>query len=98
MKRPVKRIFKAYLDNVDSRLEPGAQLIQNFGDELLMFQNFSHLHNSNYRRLYEKFPVFLYVLVGRFLLDLQLGFHRYVYIDPQFFTAETSEQLALKFL
>ena len=71
---------------MDSWLKPRRQLIEDLRHQLLMLQNLPHFHDPHDSRLNQQLPVLLDVLVGGFLLHLQLGLHRNIDIHPEFFT------------
>lgn len=61
---------KTDLDRGDARLEARGELVEDFHEQLLVFANFSHLHDPNDGRLDQQFAVLFYVLVGQLLLYL----------------------------
>jgi hypothetical protein len=68
-----------------SRFEPRRELIQNLCNQLLVFQNLTHFHDTNYGCLNQQFSVLLNILVGGFFLHSKLGFHRDVNVYTQLF-------------
>lgn len=70
-----------YLDDRNFRLEPCWQLCENFTNQILMIENFTHFHDTYNSCLYQKFSVLFNVLMCGFLFDLQFGFKRDIYVD-----------------
>ena len=64
-------------------LESCRQLVQNFVHQLLVFQNFSGLHNSDNGSLDEQLAILFDVLVRHLDLDLLLRLHRDVDVHAQ---------------
>lgn len=81
-----------YLDNVNPWFESRTKLIENFGDELLVLQYFSHFHNPYNCSLNQKLTILLYVFVGSFLFDLKFRLHGNIDIDSQFFAAKSHKK------
>jgi hypothetical protein len=72
---------------MNARLETRRQLIQYLCNQLLVFEDFPHLHDAYYGRLDQQLAVLLDVFVGCLLLHFQFCLHWYVDVDTQFFAA-----------
>ena len=84
-----------HLDNVNARLETRRQLVENFGQQLLVFEYFAHLHDAHDGRLDEQLPILLQVTLGRLLLLFQLRLHGNVDVDSKLFAVQSFKKKRL---
>lgn len=73
----------ALLDHLNLGLEPGGQLVQDLGHQLLVLQNPPRLHDPDDGGLDQQLPVFLDVFVRQFHFLLLLRLHRDVDVHPE---------------
>ena len=80
---------------MDPRLETLRQLIEDLGQQLLMFQDFAHLHDAHNGCLDEQFAIFLQVALRGLLLLFQLGLHGNVDIDYQLLAENQRKKISI---